>query len=244
MRSYLISILVAAGVLLSSASRAAYVPLGAIAGVDSPFPAAPVPTASDLAFDTGHVPFGSVLGSLTNGCGLYDGGGAKVSKTGTDCDPTDGLKKAIDYDGLPDRIVLGSATSIGLGLIVKEGHPEASAGSSRRDQNQIEDFDILLLDAATDALAMSWHYADLGSSDETDDAYFSGFFEESVVAAGSYYLSFRIPGYPSPGAGDPRGGSVEFLARVSARSTVPAPFTLWLLGTGLAGLALVRRAAT
>ena len=231
-------------IVASGESRAAYVPLGAIAGADSPFPGAPVPGGADISFAPGHTALGSLVGNLTNGCGIYDGGGGIISKTGTACPVTPDLRKAIDYDNAPDRIVLDSAMFLGLGLLVKEGHPERPAGTKGRDQKQVEDFDILLFDAngnAGDPAISMWHYTNQGSTISTDDAYYSGFFTEMQLAAGSYFLSFRIPGYPTPGPGDPRGGSVEFLAQLSARASVPEPTTLWMLGLGLVALASGRR---
>lgn len=166
-----------------------------------------------------------LVGNLTNYCGLFPGEPIRT-KSGTECmNPMSGtLSSAINYDTGDDTFTLSEDTLLQLQVIVKVGHPERPLSDDSRDQNQVEKFNMFLLDNGT-TLMLAQFLDDIDATlGDVSNGYYLYDYGTAMVPAGTWYPSFVAV-----------HGSVEFLTQLS--KPVPEPGTMILFASGLAGLA-------
>jgi len=184
-------------------------------------PPDPVPGTGDFNPTLGPTQF--LVGNLTNFCGLYPPRDPR-SGVGTGC-PALELASRIDYDSSADDFTLSRDTLLQLQVIIKVGHPEEpDLNSSRRTQNQMEEFDIFLQGSGPPLeLAQLLDDIDATMGDE-QNGYYLYDYGTALVPAGTWYPYFVA-----------QHGSIEFLTQLS--KPVPEPGTMLLFASGLAGLA-------
>jgi hypothetical protein len=177
------------------------------------------PDASDFIPVPGFSQNLLLVGNLTNGCGLYPGSGT-LTRSGTGCaGPIPDLSEVINYDTGLDTFTLTQDTESSLQLIVKLGHPE-STDTQRLNQNQVEQFDIFLVNTGGTEIGLAQLIDDVDENDgEEPNGYYRYVYSPAVIPAGTWYPRFQSV-----------DGSIEFMTQLSA---VPEPASLWLLGSSL-----------